>query len=251
MTRFTKALIAFVACLALVAAAASSSQAVLHWTINGSNLNSSETVRVGTHEGKHAGAWTLEGSPLGTPVEINAENIECGVAGGCRIEGAGASSGTLKYTGVTVAKPSSCTVSNPGGPIGILATNLLRDQIKMDAKVSGSTVALDEFSPVPSGGGFVEIEFRGAGCLLSGDKLSVKGTAEGEALHTVSEGGTRRLVVDRTGDEFSEQLLRFGATQQSTGAGALSLGAGGVTLVGVGSIELSGPRAGKPFGATE
>jgi hypothetical protein len=250
--RFKKMLVALVACMALTAVTANGAQAALRWDIDGTPLAGSETVTVGTHEGKHLGAWILSGSAIGTTIDLMAEDIECGAVGGCKIEGAGASAATLKFTNVKVAKPTSCTAQSPGGVAGILTTNALKDQIKMDTKTAGSTVVLDEFSPVAAGGALLEIEFSGADCTLAGNKLAVKGTAEGEALHTVGEGGVNRLVINNTGEEFVQQLLRFGSSQQKTGGGTLTLGGGNATLAGTAAIVLNGkPHAGQEFGATE
>jgi hypothetical protein len=244
--RLKKMLVALVACMALTAVAANAAQAALHWTVNGgTTLAGPETVTVGT-DGPGAGAWLLSGTTLGTTVELTAENVECGTVGGCTIQGAGASTGTLKYTGVTVMKPAGCSAGNPGKTAGSITTAALKDQVKMDKKVAGSTVVFDEFLP-SSGTTFVEIEFSGATCTLAEISLPVKGQAEGETGHTVSGVFT----PNTTGQEFSPQLLRFGSAQQTTGEGALTLGTGAVTLTGIASNTLSGTHAGQTFGATE
>jgi hypothetical protein len=246
MMRSKKILVALVACMALTAVAANAAQAALHWTVNGgTTLAGPETVTV-VSDIPGPGAWLLSGTTLGTTVELTAENVVCGST--CTIEGAGASSGSLKFTGVTVMKPAGCSAGNPGKAAGTLTTASLRDQIKMDKNVAGSTVVFDEFSPVTAGGSFVQIEFSGATCTLGEIALPVKGTAEGEAGHTELVG---IFVSNATGKQVSSQLLRFGSTQQTTGGGALTLATGSVTLTGIASNTLSGNNSGEVFGATE
>lgn len=227
--RFKKTLLALVACLALTAVAgASAAQAAVHWNVNGSTLAGSETVSVS------GGPWTLNGTTLGTTVELTAEAIKCGST--CTISGAGESAGTLQYTGVKVVKPANCTAGNPGKTAGTITTNSLKDQIIMDPNNAAGPV-FDKFSPA-SGTKFVEIEFHGALCALDELALPVEGTAGGQSPNA-------------TGVEKVEQSLSFGSSQQSTSNSALTLGGGSVTLGGTAINKLSGANLGKAFGATE
>lgn len=225
--RLKKTLMALVACMALTAAVgASAAQAALHWNVNGSELTGSAAVNVS------GGPWTLNGTTLGTTVELTASGIECGTAGGCTISGAGKSAGTLKYTGVSVVKPANCTAGNPAKAAGTITTNALNDQIMMDPKNVAGPV-FDKFTPVS--GPFVEIEFHGATCALDELALPVSGSAGGEASNA-------------TGVEVVSQSLTFGSAQQTTSGSALTLGSGSVVLGGTAVNKLA---SGLKFGATE
>lgn len=227
--RFRKMLLALFACMALGAVAANAASAE-QWTVGtegtgpGTTL-SSETVSVS------GGPWTLSSTVLGTTVELHAESVSCTSGVECKIFGAGESSGKLTYNNVTVVKPANCTV--PGGSI---TTNALKDKVIMDPTAASSTV-FDKFEPV-TGTTFVEIEFGGELCALEGLVAPVAGTVTGEASHA-------------TGFLSVQQSLTFGAAQQKTGGGKLTLGSNEATLTGTAVNVLSGANKGSAFGTDE
>jgi hypothetical protein len=233
--RFKKMLIALVACTALVAVSASSAQA--QWLIEGRSpeaLGAGESETVKLH--KKAGTeLVLHSELLSIPITLTAENIEC--SGTCKIEGAAnGSSGTLKFTGVTVdlnkTKEANPVCKVPGGTV---TTAALKDTAAMDT-TAGSTVVFDRFFPATEGGAFATITLEGAECPLAGNSAEVKGTACGQSPNA-------------TGAKVLSQLLIFSEAAQTTGGCALTLGKKAAQLTGEVENELSGTNVGKKFGA--
>jgi hypothetical protein len=200
-----------IACLALAAFSASASQAA--WKIGSTELTNgqSETVSVS------GGEFTLSSKVLGAEFVLKATGLTC--SGTCAIDQAGTvdhSSGKLAFTGVTVSKPTGCTVAST------LTTNSLVDELIMD----GSTVTFDKFKPA-SGEVFIEIGVTG--CAAEGT-YPVKGTVTGR--------------TSNTGVAAVSQALTFNAAEQTTGGGSLKLGKETATLVGSATNALSGPNFG-------
>jgi hypothetical protein len=251
--RFKKIALALFACLALGAFAANFAQAAEGegWTIEGSGA-----IPSGTHQSvscsKHGTSTLIFTSTLlGEPVELSAEGIDCVEATIDNTTSKGHSAGKLRFTGVKVLKPSTaCTVGNvKESGSGVVTTEALTDQVIMDP-TSGSTAVLDKFSPEVSGGAFVTIEFGGATCPLKEDSAPVKGTACGEAVHT-AENAKHEIVYSPnvTGELSVIQTALFGATQQTTGGCALTLGTKAAGLAGAVDNTLAVTNVGKKWGA--
>jgi hypothetical protein len=236
--RFKKIALALFACLALGAFVANSASAAEGegWTLEGSGV-----IKSGTHQGvscsKHSGSSLIFTSTLlGSAVELEAEGIDCVEASIDNTTSKGHSEGKLRFTGVKVLKPSTkCGVKNVGGTLGTLTTEALTDQVIMDP-TAGSTTVFDKFSPEVSGGAFVTIEFAGAECPLNEASAPVKGTACGES-------------PNKTGVLLATQQLTFGASQQTTGGCALTLGTKAAGLAGSVDNVLSGTNVGVKFGS--
>jgi hypothetical protein len=251
--RFKKIALALFACLALGAFAANSASAAEGegWTVGGTK------IAFGSHQGvscaKHSGSTLIFTSTLlGSEVELSAEGVDClekaGSTNPATIDngykvgevtkgGPGHSEGVLTFTGVSVLKPSTkCTVGNVGKASSKeLTTEALTDQVIMDP-TSGSKTVFDKFSPETSGGAFVTIEFGGAECPLNEASAPVKGNACGQSPNA-------------TGVLLATQTLTFGATQQTTGGCALTLGTKAAGLAGSIDNSLAGTNVGSTFGS--
>lgn len=230
--RLKKAALATLVCMACASFGASAAQAAPHWNINGSPLSGSETVSFS------GGPWALNSTTLGTEVELTATGIGC--ASTCTISGAGESAGSLKFSGVAVKVPASCTAGNPGKAVGTLTTNALRGQMIMDPHIiigGGPGPVFDKFTPA-SGTTFVEVEFHGALCVLDELALVLEGSAGGQSQNA-------------TAVEKVEQVLSFGPTQQFTSNAQLKFGGSEAVLRGTAVNTLSGIYKGQSFSATE
>jgi hypothetical protein len=274
--RFKKIALVLFACLALGAVAANVAQAT-EWTLGTKeDQKASEPGTRIAKEGvtcKKHGTTTpllLTSSLLGETVELSAEQIDCLESKGSTkpaiintvedfkegklIETTAHSEGVLTFTGVKVLKPSTkCEVSG-----GELTTNQLTDEVIMDP-TAGSAGVFDRFFTDPVEGKevpFITIEFLGKECPLAGDSAPVKGSACGEAVHTLTAGTYSAIP---TGTLFSDQTLTFGMAQQTTGTSTakpclLKLGNTEATLDGAVDNTLAGTvtpaNLEKPFGAS-
>lgn len=225
-------MLALFACAAVAAVSANVAQA--NWTVGeeGNVLKGSAAVEVS------GGPWTLESTLLGEPITLEAESLMCAEGVECTIDneiGTNHSRGWLVFTGVTVVG-LPCTVHSPGQANGTVKTEELTDELIMDPSNPAGPV-FDKFFP-QTGTTFVQIEFTGETCPLAGVVAPVKGTATGQASNA-----TGVLVVN--------QSLTFGAAQQTTGGGSLTLGKNAATLTGVANNRLIGAYEGLAFGADE
>jgi hypothetical protein len=101
---------------------------------------------------------------------------------------------------------------------------------------SGGSVVFDKFSPEEAGGALVTFEFGGAESPLAGSSPPVKGSLCGQSSSTT---GTLLVV----------QTLAFGASQQTTGGCALTLGTKPAGLSGEVDSSLAGTNVGSRVGA--
>jgi len=264
--RFRKIALALFACMALGALAANVAQAAPEWTLGTTENQTTAGTRIvkeGVSCKKHGtSGLELTSKFLGAPVKLTATGIDCVGATIDTVvnkEGVGISAhsaGQLLFTEVKVVEPANCEV---GGVKHELLTAALTDEVIMDA-TSGSTTVFDKFFTdkkiekekeveVP----FVTVTFEGALCSIKGESAPVKGTACGEAVHTVEESGKLVFKPNATGTLTKVQTLSFGSAQQSTGGCALTLGKEPAFVTGAVDNELNGSvtpaNAGKPFGA--
>jgi hypothetical protein len=238
--RFRKIVLALFACMALAAVVANAAQAA-GWEIGttenqtggGTVLTGSETVNCAKHPET---SLVFTSSLRSIPVKLVATQVDC-VESKINNSPAGHSEGKLRFTGVTVAEPANCTVVG-----GELTTAALVDNIIMDP-TSGSTTVFDKFAPA-SGTTFVSVTFAGTKCTIAEETAAVKGTACGEAVHTLTPGTFSAIP---TGTLFATQSLLFGSSQQTTGGCALTLGTAAATLSGAVDNTLA---SGKPFGSS-
>src|SRR4029077_8820576 len=221
--RLRNLVIAALAGMALLGGGAGSARAAAHWSVEGNELTASETIKIS------GGPWTLKGTVLGVAVELSAEALTCGST--CTISGAGESAGSLKFTGVKVVKPASCTAKG-----GAISTNALKDQVIMDPK-SASGPVFDKFTP-SSGTTIAEVTFEGASCPFAGVTAAVNRALGGECSSA-------------TGVDVAEPKLTFGSTQQTTSESAMTLGTAAANLSGEAIETLSGTNAGLLWGTYE
>lgn len=220
--RFRKLGLALLACMAMTAIAANAAQA--NWFVNGAELGATSQKAVTV---SNEGSFTLESTVLGAPIVLNASGLECG-GSGCSIDGSSFgtnhSTGTLNFTGVTVATPAGCSVAG-----GHLETEALEDEVVM---ASGGTETFDKFFPASEGTVFVVVHLEGAECALAGVEAPVKGYVLGETAATGASASTQSVTFNTLSNSHS----------------ALKLGKAAATLTGVAQNSLTG---GGSFYATE
>ena len=209
---------AFGAVLAGSAFAAATTTDVLWYTgmSPGSVLGSPATVT-----SSQVGVSTFETTISSMTVEFHSTNIECVE---CKIENSGGTAvghGKLKFTGVTLAKPSSCTTSST------ITTNML--SLKADYMIGSVDYILFEPSAGP-GSSFLPFTLSGIPCPISGT-FSAKGTMFVEAEKT-------------TGTQEPEQIVASSATINTTAGGSLHVGTPAASLAG----EIKFSIGGTPFG---
>jgi hypothetical protein len=188
----------------------------------GTVLTSPETVSV---SGSNELDWTV-GS---THLQMKSTGLECLE---CKIEnsgGTGVGSGKLKFTGVTLTTPSTCSVN--GGTIVTLPLKISPDWMK-------GTTDYVEFTP-SSGTTFATIKIeKGTGsCSLSGSYL-LSGR-----VFTRSNNATGVYAASQT-------LTSSGAINAALG-GELSFMSGSAELNGTATFALSGAKVGQAFGTHE
>ena len=238
--RFKKIAVAMFACLALGAFSANVAQAEgVGWTIEGVQLakNVHERIHCKKHENEKL---IFHSTLLGAALTLEAEQVDClekaGVANEATIDNTTTpnhSEGVLTFTNVTVIEPKNCTVNG-----GEITTAPLTDTVIMDP-TAGSKTVYDKFFPEAAGGAFVTIKMAGELCSIKGAEAPVKGTACGEAVHTV-EG---KFVENLTGENRVVQTLLFGEPQQTTGGCELKLGNAAAQLTGAVDNELASKKA--------
>jgi hypothetical protein len=241
--RFRKIALALFAWLALGPFAANFAQAAEGegWTIEGTKIAS------GTHQSvsceKHGTSTLIFTSTLlGESVELSAAGgIECVTASIDNTMSPGHSEGILRFLNIKVLKPSTkCNV--PGGTLQ--TTFPLTDNVVMDPTF-GSTAVFDKFVPWVGVPAILTVRFEGAECPLAEAEAPVKGSLCGESVHTNGSS----YVANKTGELFVTQTLLFGATQQTTGGCALTLGNKAAGLAGAVDNKLAVTNVGKTWGA--
>ena len=220
---------AAVSVLALVAVGAFwSNSAQAQWTIGLGSLGASESEAVLLSSPGET--FTITTKVLGTSVLLTANGIGCP----CFIEGQNFGtdhgSGTFEFSSITVDQPSSKC-----GVVGFKSKPLKFEAI-MDPKSAFGPVFV-KFSP-QFGETFMEIEFWGVECPLSGVVLALKGTLTAQ-------------FKSPTGTSISTQTLTFSNAAQETGGGSIKAGKEAMTFSGVAKMELFGSHAFQVFGADE
>lgn len=128
--RRTQIISVLFACMAVTAAETGSARAA--WTVTGGSLPA--TIRI---EKMGTANLKLTSEVFDIPVELTAEQVSCLAT--CSIDNSvmgNHSEGSLAFTGVTAMQPATCTVKNPSGTAGTIATTPLTGTIQMQT-VSG------------------------------------------------------------------------------------------------------------------
>jgi len=246
--RFRKIALALFACMALGAFAANAAQAG-QWTLGTTENQTTAGTKITSESVKCSKHGTSElvftSKFLGANVKMTATQIDCVNATiDTTAGGVAHSSGSLRFTGVTVVEPGHCTVGNVGGTQGEVTTEALTSEVIMDPS-GGSAVLAKGFPEVAPN--IVTIEFKGAECAISGAPVAVKGNICAESVHTNAAGTGFEPNV--TGTLTKVRIGLAGSAQQTTGGCELKLGNEKAQASGATDHELSGANAGKPFGA--
>jgi hypothetical protein len=203
--------LAVVAVMAFSAIAANAASA-RSWNVNGSALTGSAGVTCS------GGPFTLASEVGGLAIQLHATGVECISS---VITAPNKDSGSLKFTGVTVEKPSTkCTV--PGGS---LTTNALKTEL---LEVSGKTHGYDLFTPA-SGSEFLTVTI--ASCAVAGE-YPVEGSIAGEG--------------EVWGTEQVEQPLNFSSAIDGVTGHSLTFAEEAASLTGTAKNKLT---SGLKFGA--
>jgi hypothetical protein len=188
------------------------------WTIEGTTLSGSETVSA---TGSNEFVWEV-GSTL---LKLKSTGLECI---GCKIEnsgGAAIGTGKLKFTGVTVAVPSTCAVE--GG-----AVETADVKIRADYMIGTSDYWLFEPDEGTTFATFKLIKGSGS-CVISGT-YSITGT------DFVKANNATGVLAE------SQGVTSSGAINAEAG-GEIKFGSKKAELNGTASFSLSGPDKGKKF----
>jgi hypothetical protein len=219
------AALAVVAALAAVFASSSFAAAATTaepWVVGGSTLTGSETVTSAIDAGTTA---TFSTEVAGTKYKLESTGIECV---GCKIENVGGSavgSGKLKFTGVTVKEPASCSV----------ASSIETTALSITADWMSGTTTYVKF--VPTAGETKEF----ATAEITGCSL---------ATNLVPKGSIFVQAKNTTGTPAVEQEVTSSEAINNAAGGSLKVGTKAAVLAGSAKFKLSG---GKTFqvGETE
>jgi hypothetical protein len=165
------------------------------------------------------------------PITLTAAGVECLEASIFNDEnGAATDQGRLRFTGVTVDTPPTCSVEN-----GTVETNNLHTELYMDS--ANTSIAFDKFEPASGITNLAIVPLIGAECPITGRKVA-RGSVYGQA-------------VNATGVQAVNQPLRFGKGVDETATGSLNLEFAGnpAELEGQVANFLSGVGLGKRFWA--
>jgi hypothetical protein len=221
---------ALAACLTLGAFAVSSAEAA--WLIEGVELGAAAKEDI---KWEAMGAFTLTSTLAALPVKVTAKKVECAAGVTCSIDGSNFgtdhSTETLTFTEVTFDEPEPLNCSIAGGEF---TTKPLTDKVIMDPAGGLSTFdqIVPETPPI-----LAEFEFVGAACPIGGVKAILRGSLTPE--------------MQRTATGLVLHPLEFGAAQQTTGHGELTMNKAAANLAGEATISLSGVNKGDIFSATE
>jgi len=215
--------IALVASLALAAVFASSAFATAtttksFWTTGGASLASGSTAAVKCSAAEN---FILKGTVAGAETEIKATTLECPSGDVIKQEGEQAiATGTLKFSGLTVLKPSGCKTN------ASITTKPLTAKTFMEG-----TTTYERFAPT-EGEVFANVPLTE--CAAEGT-YPAKGNVFGQASNA-------------TGVDATNQQLTFSGAINSTAGGALTLGTNAATISGKANNELA---SGATFSAYE
>ncbi len=159
-----------------------------------------------------------------TPLKLKATGTECpeGDIDNLTVEGKEMALATakLKFTGVTVVEPATCSLSGGKIETATVFGELFMDGLSSDLKLSPLT-----------GETFTELEIEG--CVIAGTYL-LKGSVFGRE---------EKL----TGESEVVQKVSFSQTINEGAGGALTVGGHAAAINGNLGISLSAPNAGKKF----
>jgi len=215
--------IALVASLALAAVFASSAFATAtttksFWREAGTKLSSGTTKAVKCSAAEN---FILKGTVAGAETEIKATTLECPSGDVIKQEGEQAiATGTLKFSGLTVLKPSGCKTN------ASITTKPLTAKTFMEG-----TTTYERFAPT-EGEVFANVPLTE--CAAEGT-YPAKGNVFGQAGNP-------------TGTEAVNQPLTFSGAINTTAGGALTLGTNAATISGKANNELG---SGAKFSANE
>jgi len=241
-----------VAALAIAALGASSASAAVETSpvqwYTGATAGTVATLTEDTAvTARSSGAATLTGILNGQAYELSTSTIECL---NCKITNEEVTStagkvaigkGEIKFSSVSVLKPSGCTVNGitSGGAseaTGIVTTRPLTvhadwmDNEKKEEKTNKKGF-INFFPTAGATTVFAGLQFVGASCPIAG-KFNVTGTLYGESSN-------------ETGVMSKEQPVNFSAAIQSTTGASLKLGPTNVTtLTGTGIFETDEEKVG-------
>lgn len=236
------ALLAVLSLGVVVATAAQAAEAPFY-SIESKRLGAGETQAVTLTQ---TASYTLTaGTTVITCVKSGANNsIITGSAAG----EPGTSSGTVSYSGCTVAgNGSTCKVGHEGK--GEILTEKLKDELVYDATSKESKSVADEFTP-ETGKVLAKVTFSGAGCEpLEQGVIAV----EGQAVAQVYGGTTRKEfllelgkapVLATTGtilfpEKKISSVILFKAGVGTQTAITLKFGASPASLAGESEVKLS------------
>lgn len=166
------------------------------------------------------GTAVLSTNVGGVPIVLEATGVECA---GCIVEnvsGAAVGSGKLKWTGVSVQAPSTCTVSST------ITTDALT--FKADYMVGTTDYILLE-PTAGSGAAFMSFSLSGISCPLQATIVH-KGTLFGQ-------------FANATGTQATSQTVDFSGTINSTAGGTTHVGAETATVEGSIAFSLASGAA--------
>jgi hypothetical protein len=255
MKNTKRGLLALLALLALSAIGASSATALATtnpakwWNKAGTTesvLSGAETINCSLHPGTTATLKSEVGSPTPQAIELLANGMEClnATIENKRVtekpELVAFGTGKIKFTGVTVIKPSTCRAEEAAGGVEHITTNQLNVHADFMDGPSGSEKAVQQFTPA-AGAGAAFASFRlenvpGKTCPVAG-LYSVKGTLYANAAETNPTGTLKELD---TGVYKTTQLAAISPAIETTDGGGLTIGAKAAELTAVGAFDIGG-----------
>ncbi|HXF32904.1 MAG TPA: hypothetical protein VN522_15445 [Solirubrobacterales bacterium] len=231
--RGAKSSLAVVAALLFVAIVVSDAAAATtlltkksSWFVNSTRLATSSSQSVNCAKKSGAGNFVLKGTVFGSEAEITATGVECL---GYSIEDTAAEGirmavghGKLKFTGISVVKPTGCQLNGEANGSATLTTEPLTTKVQMHApEGSGET------TPIP----VVRFEPT-TGTTFANLKLTTCGTGTFPVEDwTLAEG------TSATGTSSKAQTLVFGETTNA--ASALTFAGKPATFTGEATTELT------------
>ena len=210
------------AVLASSAFAAATTTDVQWYTGSGSGtlLSGSKTAT-----SEQVGSATFATTVSGEAVVLHSTGINCE---GCTIENSGSTavgSGKLKFTGVTVEKPTGCSVAST------IETNALSVQADW-------MIGTDNYIKfVPTAGeekGFATVTLTGASCPI--------------ATSIIPKGSVFVQSANATGVQAVSQTVSSSKAINETAGGSLHVGTEAAWLEGSAAFSLTGEGAGLAFG---
>ncbi|MBS1893719.1 MAG: hypothetical protein JST59_20660 [Actinobacteria bacterium] len=166
---------------------------------------------------EQVGSGTFKTTLSGTTLEVSATGVECV---GCTISNAttgGGGEGKLKFTGVSVVTPSTCSTTS----------TIESKALKVEADYMEGESAMVKF--VPAAGetnGFATFTLSGASCAIAGN-VTPKGTIFGKA-------------ENKTGVMRTSQNVSFSESINAAAGGTFKVGEEKAVLTATGKFEAGG-----------